>query len=377
MVQAVDWKRDSLILLDQRALPEKVEYVHCGNFREIAKAIRDMVVRGAPAIGIAGGYAMAMAAVEAMDSVAFPQFLSQAAKHIVSQRPTAVNLSWAVDRVLGKALLHFESEGPDGAASAAEREAALVEQEDIGINRAIGEHGARLVPQGARILTHCNAGALARYGNEIIPEDAAILTHCNAGALATVGYGTALGVVRQAWEDGKVAMVYADETRPYLQGARLTAWELLQDGIEVTLLVDSAAGYLMATGGVDLVVVGADRVARNGDVANKIGTYSLACLAKIHHVPFYVASPISTLDMSMGSGKEIPVEERPESEVLSFFGTRIAPAGARAFNPSFDITPASLISGIITERGVVLPDIALNLPNIIDAKTDIEEEGSR
>ena len=354
MVQAVDWQRDSLILLDQRALPEKVEYVHCGNFREIAKAIRDMVVRGAPAIGIAGGYAMAMAAVEAMDSVAFPQFLSQAAKHIVSQRPTAVNLSWAVDRVLGKALLHFESEGPDGAASAAEREAALVEQEDIGINRAIGEHGARLVPQGARILTHCNAGALA-----------------------TGGYGTALGVVRQAWEDGKVAMVYADETRPYLQGARLTAWELLQDGIEVTLLVDSAAGYLMAKGGVDLVVVGADRVARNGDVANKIGTYSLACLAKIHHVPFYVASPISTLDMSMGSGKEIPVEERAESEVLSFFGTRIAPAGARAFNPSFDITPASLISGIITERGVVLPDIALNLPNIIDAKTDIEEEGSR
>lgn len=354
MVQAVNWQQDSLILLDQRALPGRVEYVRCDDFRAITEAIRDMVVRGAPAIGIAGGYAVAMAAGEARDSKVFPQRMAEAAECVVSARPTAVNLSWAVDRVLGKALLHFQHEGPDGAALAAEREAILIEREDIEINRAIGEHGARLVPQGARILTHCNAGALA-----------------------TGGYGTALGVIRRAWEDGKVKMVYAGETRPYLQGARLTAWELLRDGVEVTLLVDSAAGYLMAKGGVDLVVVGADRVARNGDVANKIGTYSLACLAKIHHVPFYVASPISTLDMSMESGEDMSVEERAEDEVLTLFGTRIAPAGARAFNPSFDITPASLISGIITERGVVFPDIAFNLSNVSGVKTDTEKEGGR
>lgn len=344
MVQAVIWQRDRLLLLDQRALPERIEYVQCGNFREIARAIKDMVVRGAPAIGIAGGYAVAMAAAEAsqMPPSLAREHLGKAAEEIASARPTAVNLAWAVNRVLKAATLALESEGPQGVIAAAEREAYEVEREDIEVNRAIGEHGASLVPEGARILTHCNAGALA-----------------------TGGYGTALGVVRRAWEQGKVSMVYADETRPYLQGARLTAWELLQDGIKVTVLVDSAAGYLMAKGGVDLVVVGADRVARNGDVANKIGTYTLACLAKLHSIPFYVAAPLSTFDMSIESGSDIPIEERAESEVLSFFGRPVAPEGARAFNPSFDITPASLISGIITEKGVIFPDIAENLPKVI------------
>lgn len=348
MVQAVNWQRNSLLLLDQRALPEKIEYVRCENFRAIADAIRDMVVRGAPAIGIAGAYAVAMAATEAKDApTRFRASVREAAEHIGSARPTAVNLRWAVERVLGKALQALDVSGVDEAILAAEREAVAVEKEDVQVNRAIGEYGLSLVPQGARILTHCNAGALA-----------------------TGGYGTALGVVRRAWQEGKVTMVYADETRPYLQGARLTAWELLQDGIKVTMLVDSAAGYLMSKGGVDLVVVGADRIARNGDVANKIGTYSLACLAKLHNIPFYVASPISTFDMSMASGSEIPVEERPPEEVLTFLGRSVAPTGAEAFNPSFDVTPASLISGIITERGVIFPDIGEHLPKILDCSKE-------
>jgi methylthioribose-1-phosphate isomerase len=349
MVQAVRWQDGRLILLDQRYLPERVGYVESGDFREIARAIKDMVVRGAPAIGIAGAYGVAAAAREAMALTPasdrgpdhLSRFLEEAAAVLTSARPTAVNLKWAVDRVLGKARKAL-SDGGHSVVEVAEAEARAIEEEDIAMNRSMGEHGADLFKEGTRVLTHCNAGALA-----------------------TGGYGTALGVIRSAHAQGKVSMVYADETRPYLQGARLTAWELLQDGIPVTVLVDSAAGYLISTGGVDCVIVGADRIARNGDVANKIGTYTLACLAQIHGIPFYVAAPSSTFDLSIPDKSGIPVEMRDESEVLQFRGAGVAPTGAKAFNPAFDLTPSGLISAIITERGVIFPPIGENLPKIV------------
>jgi len=348
MVQAVRWQDGRLILLDQRYLPERVEYLETRDFREIAKAITDMVVRGAPAIGIAGAYGVAAAAREAANALASGQgpafaarFLREAAAVLASARPTAVNLKWAVDRVMDKTLAAL-SAGSPSFTGVAESEARAIEEEDIAMNRRMGEHGAALFKEGTRVLTHCNAGALA-----------------------TGGYGTALGVIRSAHAQGKISMVYADETRPYLQGARLTAWELMQDGIPVTVLVDSAAGYLISTGGVDCIIVGADRIARNGDVANKIGTYTLACLAQIHRIPFYVAAPSSTFDLSIPDMSAIPVEMRAESEVLSFKGTGVAPSGVRAFNPAFDLTPAHLISAIITERGVIFPPIGENLPKIV------------
>lgn len=348
MIQAVIWKGDHLLLLDQRLLPERIEYVKCKDYREVADGIRDMVVRGAPAIGIAGGYGVALSTAGTEDGPApkgateLANYITAAAHHVASARPTAVNLQWAVDRVLAATLKAIENDGTDSAFKTAAHEAMAIEEEDVKINKAIGAHGARLVKPGATILTHCNAGALA-----------------------TGGYGTALGVVRKAWEEDKVSMVYACETRPYLQGARLTAWELIQDGIDVTILVDSAAGYLISQGKVDFIVVGADRVARNGDVANKIGTYTLACLAQRHRVPFYVASPISTFDLSLESGDQIPVEERDENEVLTLLGKSVAPVGARAFNPAFDITPASLICGIITEKGVIRHPVAENIQKIL------------
>jgi methylthioribose-1-phosphate isomerase len=359
VVRAVRWEDSRLVLLDQRVLPEKVEYLICGNFREISAAIRNMVVRGAPAIGIAGGYGVASAAIEARaggrSEAGIEEFLRDAASVLVSVRPTAVNLKWAVDRVLRKTLDALRGDTDDAAerprargaaidraVQAAEEEAGAIQREDVEANHRIGEHGAMLIKPGSRVLTHCNAGALA-----------------------TGGYGTALGVIRRAWQEKKIAMVYADETRPYLQGARLTAWELMQDGISVTLLVDSAAGYLMSKAGVDCVIVGADRIARNGDLANKIGTYALACLARLHDIPFYVAAPTSTFDLSIPDMSGIAVEERSESEVLSFRGRNIAPGGARAFNPVFDLTPARLVSAIVTERGVILPPIGENLPRVV------------
>lgn len=357
MIPAIKWDNGRLALLDQRYLPERIEYVYCGDFREIARAIRDMVVRGAPAIGIAGGYAVAAAVRECRDLEAkgkglcggssgctpksCEDFLREAARTISASRPTAVNLMWAVDRVLGTALAELRN-SLDRAYAAALSEARLIEAEDIGMNRRIGAYGAELIRPGSRVLTHCNAGALA-----------------------TGGYGTALGVIRRAWEEGKISMVYADETRPYLQGARLTAWELLQDGIDVTILVDSAAGYLISRVMVDCIIVGADRIARNGDVANKIGTYTLACLADIHKIPFYVAAPTSTFDLSIPDMSAIPVEERSGDEVLSFWGTAVGPKGAKALNPAFDLTPSTLISAIITEKGVILPPIGENLPKIV------------
>jgi methylthioribose-1-phosphate isomerase len=314
-------------LIDQRALPGRLRYVECRTAAEVVRAIRDLVVRGAPAIGAAGAYGVALAATQARSSSA----VRSAAARIRAARPTAVNLARGVDRVLAA----YEALGPDAAVA----EADAVAAEDVVANRALGAHGAALVPDGAQILTHCNAGALA-----------------------CVGYGTALGIVRAASDRGAGVHVWVDETRPVLQGARLTAWELGRLGIDHTVVADAAAGSLIATGQVDLVVVGADRIAANGDVANKVGTYSLAVLAHHHAVPFVVAAPTSSIDLSTVDGGAITVEERASAEVTHLGGIRTVPRGTTARNPAFDITPAELVSAIVTEHGVARPPFELTLP---------------
>lgn len=324
------WTGDALALIDQRLLPHRVEEVTCRSVDEVAHAIRSMVVRGAPAIGITAAYGMAIAA---RDSSGLDT-LETAGETLRIARPTAVNLGWAVDRQL--ALARSVSSDQRGAALL--EEAARIHAEDVGANRRMGELGA-----------------------DLLPSEGVVLTHCNAGALATGGWGTALGVVRSAIEAGKKVVVYADETRPWLQGARLTAWELAEDGIEVVLIADDMAGLFFRQKEFDAVVVGADRIAANGDVANKIGTYTLAVLAQAHGVPFYVAAPTSTIDLSCPDGDQIPIEERDPDEVRNVLGiddqgqlrrVRIAPQ-VSARHPAFDVTPASLITAIITERGVV------------------------
>ena len=299
------WRGDALELLDQRLLPERTVYVACRSAAEVAQAIREMVVRGAPAIGCAAAFGVAL------------DHGSNAAFEVLAQsRPTAVNLFWALERM--RAAKDYAAE------------AIAIYEEDIAANRAIGAHGAALVPDGARIMTYCNAGALA-----------------------TAGYGTALGVVRGAIEQGKKVSVIACETRPYLQGARLTAWECTQEGIPCTLIADNMAGHLMSRRDVDLIVVGADRIAANGDVANKIGTYMLAAVARLHALPFYVAAPLSTFDPRIENGSKIPIEERAPDEVTGYRGTRWAPHGVAVRNPAFDVTPAGLVSAIVCEKGVV------------------------
>jgi methylthioribose-1-phosphate isomerase len=318
----VEWRDGRVRLVDQRALPGELEFVECATVAEVCDAITSLAVRGAPALGATGAYGIALAAQAATT----PDDVRAAAKHLTATRPTAVNLAWGVDR----ALAAWEGGGADGALDEAERIAAA----DVAANRALGAHGAELVGDGARVLTHCNAGSLA-----------------------TVGYGTALGIVRAAAEAGKDVRVWVDETRPVLQGARLTAWELTRLGIDATLVADAAAGSLMAGGEVDVVVVGADRIAANGDVANKIGTYSVAVLAKAHGIPFYVAAPFSTIDMATPSGDRIPIEQRSSQEVTAMHGgSQIAPTGVHVLNPAFDVTPASYITAIITERGIFTPD---------------------
>jgi methylthioribose-1-phosphate isomerase len=303
-VQPIRWRGDRLELLDQRLLPEKTVYVVCRTAAEVADAIRDMVVRGAPAIGCTAAFGVVLG----KGSASSYEILRKS-------RPTAVNLFWALDRM--KKAKNLEAE------------AITIYEEDLAANRAMGKRGAELIPQGARIMTHCNTGALA-----------------------TAGHGTALGIVRSA--KGKGISVIACETRPYLQGARLTAWECVQEGIPCTLITDSMAGHLMSRGEVDVIVVGADRIAANGDVANKIGTYSLAVLAKRHGIPFYVAAPLSTFDLSIPDGSHIEIEERGADEVTGYRGTRWAPLGIAVRNPAFDVTPAELITGIVCEKGVVL-----------------------
>ena len=331
-MNAMLWKGTSLHLLEQTKLPHQVVQVVCHNHHQVADAIRQMIVRGAPAIGAAAAYGLVLAAQAGKD-------LGEAAAELQSTRPTAVNLQWALERMLGVA----SALPAEQTAERLEEEADRLAAEDVAVNRAIG-----------------------RFGAELVPAKASILTHCNAGALATVGYGTALGVIRAAVESGKEVEVYADETRPYLQGSRLTAFELMQDGIPVTLITDSMAGFLMSQGKVDLVVVGADRVTKNGDVANKIGTYSLAVLAKEHGVPFYVACPLSTLDLSLESGELIPIEERAGSEVASLGSISLAPVGVKVWNPAFDVTPHRLVTGLITEKGVLFPPFQPKLERLLD-----------
>ncbi len=319
-VATMRWTGATLELLDQRLLPERIEFLPCRSALEVAQAIRDMVVRGAPAIGCAAAFGVAL---EARGG----QALEAAFEALARSRPTAVNLFWALERM--RKTLAARGAG------ALEGEALAIFEEDLAANRAIGAQGAPLIPEGARVMTHCNAGALA-----------------------TAGHGTALGVLRTARDAGRRFSVIANETRPYLQGARLTAWEMVQESIPVTVVTDSMAGFLMSRGEVDLVLVGADRIAANGDVANKIGTYTLAVVARRHALPFYVAAPLSTFDTSLADGRAIPVEERPASEVTGYGGQRWAPQGVSVRNPAFDITPAELVSALITERGVLRPPFA-------------------
>ena len=329
----------TLLLLDQTRLPGETTWVECDSAEAVATAIQDMIVRGAPAIGVSAAYGVAIEANRGRSdsSDKFQRRMQDAITTLGKSRPTAVNLFWALDRMRRKMEELTDRNSPDAeppsptvVADQLMKEAQAMEEEDVSINRRIGAHGNTLIHDGARILTHCNAGALA-----------------------TADYGTALGVIRAAHDAGKRIHVHADETRPYLQGARLTAWELMQDNIPVTLNCDNMAGWLMANKRIDLVITGADRIAANGDTANKIGTYSLAVLAKYHHIPFYIAAPLSTIDLQLPDGSGIPIEERPAKELTEFRGIRIAPEGVHAYNPAFDVTPAELITAIITEEGVL------------------------
>ncbi|HEU4412479.1 MAG TPA: S-methyl-5-thioribose-1-phosphate isomerase [Polyangiaceae bacterium] len=321
----------AVVLLDQLRLPHEERYVRLEGVAEVAEAIRAMVVRGAPAIGISAAYGMTLAGRGEGGAGAFLGRMREAGRLLSAARPTAVNLPWAVGQMLREAELVAER-APDERHTRLVARARAMHAEDVAACRAMGRKGASLLPEGVTCLTHCNAGALA-----------------------TGGYGTALGVLRAAWAGGKLRRVLADETRPYLQGARLTAWELARDGIEVELITEGMAGHLMARGEVGAVVVGADRVARNGDVANKVGTYGLAVLARAHGLPFFVAAPWSTVDMDCPDGGAIPIEERSSEEVTAFAGRPVAPAGVRARHPAFDVTPAHLITALITERGVAQP----------------------
>jgi methylthioribose-1-phosphate isomerase len=332
----------TLRLIDQTRLPASLEFVECRSWREVATAIREMRVRGAPAIGVAAAFGLVLAAeaFDGQDPRALADWLGQAADGLAQTRPTAVNLFWALEQ--GRAVA---AQAPRLGVEATRQRllelARRLADEDAAACRAMGSHGAALVPERARILTHCNAGALA-----------------------TVDYGTALGVIRAAAEAGKQPHVYVDETRPFLQGARLTAWELQRDGIPLTLITDSMAGHFLSRGEVDLVVVGADRIAANGDVANKIGTYTLAVLCKENEVPFYVAAPISTLDLDLPTGQDIPIEQRSAAEVVSIGQQRIAPDGVEAAHPAFDVTPARYVTAIITEHGIARPPYTASLARL-------------
>jgi methylthioribose-1-phosphate isomerase len=332
-IAPVRWDEGRVVLVDQTALPAREVERVCARWEDVAEAIRSLVVRGAPAIGVAAAFGLALAA-RASQAVTFDGLLADldvASKALAATRPTAVNLFWALERMRRAALAH-RGRPLDEARAGLLAEAQAVLEEDVAANRAMGEHGAGLVPDRARILTHCNAGALA-----------------------TGGYGTALGVIRSAHAAGKVALVWVDETRPVMQGSRLTAWECVRDGIPHRLIADVAAASVMARGDVDLVITGADRIAANGDTANKIGTYALAVLARHHRVPFYVAAPFSTIDPAIASGAHIPIEERDGAEVRRVGAQATAPEASPVFNPAFDVTPATLISAIVTERGVFRP----------------------
>ncbi len=335
MLPTIELQDDVIVMVDQRKLPAQEVYVRCRNAQEVAKAIRTMVIRGAPAIGVAAamGIALGMRKSSARGTRQYAVEFQKICDLMAATRPTAVNLFWAIDR-----MKKVFAEGAQAGQSAEElsarleQEARRIHDEDVASCRAMGAYGAEMVPDRARVLTHCNAGALA-----------------------TAGYGSALGVIRAAVEQGKNIAVFADETRPFLQGARLTAWELVRDGINTTVITESMAGPLMRAGEIDLVVVGADRIAANGDTANKIGTYTVAVLAHEHGIPFYVAAPLSTIDLSTADGDQIPIEERDQREVSHLGSSRLTPEGAKIRNPAFDVTPHRYIAGIITEKGIFRP----------------------
>ena len=332
MLPTIAREGDVVVMIDQRKLPAREVYVRCRTAGEVARAIKTMVIRGAPAIGVAAawGIALGMRRSTATGTQKFAAEFQKTCDLMAATRPTAVNLFWAIERMkrsFGGAVQAGES--VDQIKDRLDRESKMIHDEDVASCRAMGAFGA-----------------------DVVPADARILTHCNAGALATAGYGTALGVIRGAVEKGKRVAVFADETRPFRQGARLTAWELVRDGIDTTIITDNMSAALMGQGKVDLVVVGADRIAANGDTANKIGTYGVAVLAREHHIPFYVAAPLSTIDLRTPDGDHIPIEERNAREVTHVGGSRVAPAGAKVWNPAFDVTPHRFIAGIITERGI-------------------------
>ena len=338
-MKSIEWLGNVLRILDQTKLPRETVYRDAVSYKEVAEAVETLEVRGAPAIGAAVAYGYVLGALEYQGPrEGLTPFMEKVQERLAQTRPTAVNLFWALRRMQDRLRDCYEIEDLNEVCKALIEEADKIAEDDRRMCRSIGE-----------------------LGNEIVPEKANILTHCNAGALATVEYGTALSVIRAAFNSGKAIHVYADETRPLLQGARLTALELLNDKIPVTLVADSMAGFLMQQGKVDLVIVGADRIAANGDTANKIGTYSLAVLAQAHEVPFYVAAPTSTIDLKVATGQEIPIEERPGKELKECFGVPTAPEDVNVYNPAFDVTPAKYISGIITEKGIVTAPYAVNL----------------
>ena len=346
MLPTIDWDDGDVVMIDQRKLPSKEIYVRCRTAKDVAKAIRAMVIRGAPAIGVAAamGVALEVRRSRATGTTQLATEFYRTCDLLAATRPTAVNLFWAIER-MKRVFAGGMRAGQSTAELQAliEAEAARVHDEDVANCRAIGRHGAGVVPSDARVLTHCNAGALA-----------------------TGGYGSALGVIRAAVDAGKRVAVYAGETRPFLQGARLTAWELVRDGIDTTVITDGMAGSLMRAGLVDIVVVGADRIAANGDVANKIGTYTVAVLAREHDVPFYVAAPVSTIDLSTPDGSGIPIEERDGKEMTHMGASQLVPDGAAVWNPAFDVTPASFVAGIITERGICRPPFVESLKHLGD-----------
>src|SRR3954465_3754514 len=345
MLPTIAREDDTVVMIDQRKLPVQEVYVRCRTAAEVARAIKTMVIRGAPAIGVAAamGIALGMRKSTATGTQKFAAELYKICELMAATRPTAVNLFWAIERMKRAFAAAAEAgESVEQIKTRLDREAPAIPDEDLESCRKMGAFGA-----------------------EVVPSDARILTHCNAGALATAGYGTALGVIRGAIEAGKRVAVFADETRPFLQGARLTAWELVRDGIQTTVITDNMSGALMRQGKVNFIVVGADRIAANGDTANKIGTYSVAVLAREHNVPFYVAAPLSTIDLNTADGSQIPIEERSAREVTHVAGTQLAPEGALVWNPAFDVTPHHLIAGIITEKGICRPPYTESLDRVV------------
>jgi methylthioribose-1-phosphate isomerase len=346
MLPTIEWQPDAVVMIDQRKLPGEEVYVRCTSAQDVARAIKTMVIRGAPAIGVAAamGIALGIRRSKAQGTKQCAVEFNKICELLAATRPTAVNLFWAIDRMKRSFAAGVRAgESVAEVSHRLEREALAIHDDDLASCQAIG-----------------------RFGADVVPAHARILTHCNAGALATAGYGTALGVIRAAAEQGKVKGVFADETRPFLQGARLTAWELVRDHIPTTIIAESMAGPLMRQGEIDFVVVGADRIASNGDVANKIGTYTVAMMAQAHGIPFYVAAPLSTIDLATPDGNQIPIEQRHAREMTHMGPRQVTPAGASVWNPAFDITPHALVSGIITEVGIVRPPYTVSLRGLFE-----------